>query len=233
MSTPAAPDVRTAEEQDRLRRLAESGAAELGWDAPAEEVVAWVAKHVPVDDTAVACSMADAVLPHVVAERLPRVDVLFLDTGYHFTETLATRDEVGRRLDVNIVDVYPELTIAEQDAAHGPELFARDPGLCCGLRKVDPLNRVLSGYRLWFTGVPRGVSRTSPATPRVTACRRTCCCATATRPSVACPAPSRWRPGRTLGRGVGRATTRPSAASTSDRRPSALPVPPSTPALPD
>ena len=168
MSTPAAPDVRTAEEQDRLRRLAESGAAELGWDAPAEEVVAWVARHVPVDDTAVACSMADAVLPHVVAERLPGVDVLFLDTGYHFTETLATRDEVGRRLDVNIVDVYPELTIAEQDAAHGPELFARDPGLCCGLRKVDPLNRALEGYRLWFTGVRRDEAPTRTNTPLVT-----------------------------------------------------------------
>jgi len=168
MSTTPAQGVRSAGEQDRLRRLAEAGAAELGWDAPAEEVVAWVAGHLAVEDTAVACSMADAVLPHVVSQRLPGVDVLFLDTGYHFTETLATRDEVARRLDVNIVDVHPEQTVAEQDGAHGPELFARDPGLCCRLRKVDPLNRALEGYRLWFTGVRRDEAPTRTNTPLVT-----------------------------------------------------------------
>ena len=71
------------------------------------------------DAAAVACSMADAVLPHLVAEQLPGVDVLFLDTGYHFAETRVTRDEVGRALDVRIVDVLPEQTVAEQDAEFG------------------------------------------------------------------------------------------------------------------
>ena len=85
----------------------------------------------------------------------PGVDVLFLDTGYHFAETRHTRDEVGRVLDVRIVDVLPEQTVAEQDAEFGAKLYSRDPGLCCARRKVAPLQDALGGYEVWFTGVRR------------------------------------------------------------------------------
>ena len=81
---------------DELKALAEAGAAELGWDAPARDVIAWVARNFELPAVAVACSMADAVLPALVADQLPGVDVLFLETGYHFPETHATRDEIGR-----------------------------------------------------------------------------------------------------------------------------------------
>lgn len=158
-------------EESELRALAERGAAELGslteHEASAADVVAWVAENVPVGAAAVACSMADAVLPHVVAQSLPGVDVLFLDTGYHFLETRITRDEVARTLDVRLVDVLPEQTVAQQDAAHGKDLFARDPGLCCQLRKVAPLAKALSGYELWFTGVRRDESPTRTNTPLI------------------------------------------------------------------
>jgi phosphoadenosine phosphosulfate reductase len=127
-----------------LRALAERGARELE-NATAEEIVRWVADNFAVERTAVACSMADAVLPHVVASALPGVDVLFLDTGYHFIETYVTRDEVERALDVRVVDVKPKQTVAEQDAEFGAELFARDPNLCCARRKVEPLQRALTG----------------------------------------------------------------------------------------
>lgn len=156
---------------DELRALAEAGNALLspegGPEASADEVVAWVAANFATDAAAVACSMADAVLPHVVAARLPGVDVLFLDTGYHFTETHVTRDEVARALDVRIVDVLPEQTVAEQDAEFGAELFARDPGLCCARRKVEPLQRTLGGYEVWFTGVRREEAPTRANTPLV------------------------------------------------------------------
>jgi len=167
MSGTADKGIRSGTETEALRRLAAAGADELGWDAPAEEVVAWVRRNFAVRDTAVACSMADAVLPHLVAEQLPGVDVLFLETGYHFDETLATRAEVARRLEVNIVDVLPEQTVAEQDAAHGADLFARDSGLCCRLRKMDPLRSALAGYRVWFTGVRREEAPTRANTPLV------------------------------------------------------------------
>jgi len=147
---------RSAEE---LKALAARGNAELrsrqADEASPAEVVAWIAENFDVSQAAVACSMADAALPHLVAESLPGVDVLFLDTGYHFAETAFTRNEVAESLDVNIVDVKPEQTVREQDAAHGKNLFERDPGLCCQLRKVDPLQRALGEYELWFTGVRR------------------------------------------------------------------------------
>ncbi len=157
-----APTLRSAAE---LQALAAAGAAELEWDAPAEDVIAWVARNFGTGAAAVACSMADAVLPALVADQLPGVDVLFLDTGYHFEETYATRNEVAENLRVNVVDVKPGHTVAEQDSLLGQDLFARDPGLCCALRKVEPLHNALAGYELWFTGVRRdeGPTRSNTA----------------------------------------------------------------------
>ncbi|HWH97343.1 MAG TPA: phosphoadenylyl-sulfate reductase [Pseudolysinimonas sp.] len=151
---------------DELRALAEAGSAELG-EATAEEVVAWVAANFATSAVAIACSMADAVLPHLVSQQLPGVDVLFLETGYHFPETHATRDEVQRALNVRVIDVLPEKTVAEQDAEFGAELFSRDPSLCCAMRKVAPLQKSLAGYELWFTGVRREEAPTRANTPLI------------------------------------------------------------------
>jgi phosphoadenosine phosphosulfate reductase len=172
MTVSLAPRATVRRTHDELRALAEQGNIELGsltdHEATPAEVVAWVAKHFGVDAAAVACSMADAALPHLVAEQLPGVDVLFLDTGYHFAETRFTRDEVERVLDVRIVDVLPEQTVAEQDAEFGEKLFARDPGLCCARRKVAPLQDALAGYEVWFTGVRREEAPTRANTPLIT-----------------------------------------------------------------
>jgi phosphoadenosine phosphosulfate reductase len=149
---------------DDLRALASEGAA-LG-EVSADEALAWLAERVG-PRVAVACSMADGVLPHLVSQHLPGVDVLFLDTGYHFLETRIARDEVADRLDVTVVDVLPELTIAEQAAAHGPDLFARDPALCCEIRKMAPLARALRSHDAWVTGVRREEAPTRTTTPLV------------------------------------------------------------------
>lgn len=159
-----------------LRELAAAGARELGSivgdnptpsEASAAEAVAWVARNFSVRGTAVACSMADAVLPHLVAGQLPGVDVLFLETGYHFTETHITRDEVAAQLDVTVVGVLPEQTVAQQDAAHGKDLWSRDAALCCDLRKMRPLKKALAGYEVWFSGVRRDEAPTRTNTPLV------------------------------------------------------------------
>ena len=99
--------------------------------------------------------MSDAVLAHVAAKVAPGIDVVFLDTGYHFAETIGTRDAVEATLPVNLVNVTAELTVAEQDATYGKDLFARDPDLCCALRKVKPLEDALAGYDAWATGLRR------------------------------------------------------------------------------
>jgi phosphoadenosine phosphosulfate reductase len=161
---------------EELKALAEAGAVELNSlrkanpdqpEATAEAVIAWVAKHFGVESIAVACSMADSVLPAVVAKQIPDVEVLFLETGYHFAETHATRDEVARALPVKILDVKPKQTVAEQDAQYGEKLYQRDPNLCCQLRKVDPLNNVLKSFELWFTGVRRDEAETRTYTELV------------------------------------------------------------------
>ena len=156
---------------DELRQVVTDGLALLttpsGAEAGADEVAAWAGDQFG-DLLAVACSMADTVLPHLVATYAPWVDVLFLETGYHFPETCGTRDAAELRMPVTIVDVLPEQTVAEQDATHGPRLYERDPALCCQLRKVDPLSRVLGGYEAWVTGVRRDEAPTRAGTPLVT-----------------------------------------------------------------
>ena len=142
---------RTPEE---LRAIAERAGRDLA-EASAEEVVVWAARTFGCS-LAVACSMAgDTVLPHLVARALPGVDVLFLQTGYHFAETLGTRDALAQVIDARIIDVLPAQDVAGQDAGYGPRLHERDPSLCCRLRKVDPINAELTGYEAWVTGIRR------------------------------------------------------------------------------
>ncbi len=85
----------------------------------------------------------------------PGIDVVFLDTGYHFAETIGTRDAVAATLPVNLLTITPKQTVAEQDAEFGKDLFARDPDLCCAMRKVAPLAESLAGYDAWATGLRR------------------------------------------------------------------------------
>lgn len=152
---------------DELKALAAQGTSDLaGRDDDAQAIASWAAEHFP-GRLAVACSMADAVLPYLVAEHAPGVDVLFLDTGYHFSDTLVTRDLVAEQLDVNVVDVKPRRSVAEQDAEFGAELFARDPAACCRMRKVEPLRDSLSAYDAWVTGVRRDEGPTRADAPVV------------------------------------------------------------------
>jgi phosphoadenosine phosphosulfate reductase len=150
-----------------LRALAEQGAAELGPDATAQQVLAWAAETFG-ERLIVASNMQDAVLVDLAAKVLPGVEVLFLDTGYHFAETIGMRDAVETVYDVRIVNATPEHTVAEQDSLLGKDLFARDPNQCCALRKVAPLQNTLARYDAWVTGVRRVEAPTRANTPLVT-----------------------------------------------------------------
>ncbi|WP_031172052.1 phosphoadenylyl-sulfate reductase [Streptomyces durhamensis] len=160
-----AQESRTAEE---LKALAEQAGRELE-DASALEILQWAV------DTfgakfCVTSSMEDAVVAHL-ASRVRRgeaaLDVVFLDTGYHFPETIGTRDAVEAVMDVNVITLTPKQTVAEQDAEYGPKLHDRDPDLCCRLRKVQPLEEGLKGYQAWATGLRRDESPTRANTPVV------------------------------------------------------------------
>jgi phosphoadenosine phosphosulfate reductase len=142
-----------------------SVAAELE-GAPALDVVRWALAEFG-DGIVVASSMQTAVLEELVSRVRPGVAVVFLDTGYHFAETLGTRDAVRVAYPVRLIDVTPRRSVAEQDAEEGPRLFERNPDRCCALRKVEPLERALAGYRAWITGLRRADSPSRAATPLV------------------------------------------------------------------
>lgn len=147
-----------------LRRVEE--AAQRLEDAPAEDILRWAA------DTfgprfCVTSSFADAVLAHLAGRAVPGVEVLFLDTGLHFAETLAVRSLVAATMPVRVRSLRPALSLAEQDAAHGPRLYERDPDHCCELRKVEPLQTALADYDAWAAGLRRDESPTRAGTPVV------------------------------------------------------------------
>ncbi|MGK5546943.1 phosphoadenylyl-sulfate reductase [Streptomyces sp. URMC 127] len=148
-----------------LQELAERAGRELE-DAPAPDILRWAAETFG-KRFCVTSSMEDAVVAHLASRALPGVDVVFLDTGYHFPETIGTRDAVAAVMDVNVITLTPRTTVAEQDAAHGPRLHDRDPDLCCALRKVEPLERGLAAYDAWATGLRRDESPTRAGTPVV------------------------------------------------------------------
>jgi len=127
-----------------MRTLAEQAAAELA-DAPADEVIRWAVDTFG-DRICVTSSMTDSVIIHLASAVQPGIDVVFLDTGFHFAEMVGTRDAVEAVYPIRLVNVAPSRTIAKQDAELGPRLYERDPDLCCYLRKVEPLERALANY---------------------------------------------------------------------------------------
>jgi phosphoadenosine phosphosulfate reductase len=112
--------------------------------------------------------MQDAVLIDLVAKQQPGADVLFLETGYHFAETLGVRDAVAATYPkINMVSAEAEQPVADQEAEFGL-LNQTDPSQCCFLRKVVPLRRTLASYDAWIKGVRRVDAPTRANTPIVT-----------------------------------------------------------------
>lgn len=111
-----------------------------------------------------ACSFGaeDVVLVDAL-QRIPggkKVDIFYLDTDLHFPETYETRDRLEERYGIRFKRVTPDLTLDEQQASYGPALWRKDPNRCCYLRKVQPLEKTLSEYDAWMTGIRREQSPT-------------------------------------------------------------------------
>jgi phosphoadenosine phosphosulfate reductase len=161
--TRSAQELRTLADEAAARFTGLEAAAE---DAPggrtayatrvelAREALRWAAETFG-DKLTVASSMGDEVLVHLVGTTIEGADVFFLDTGYHFAETLGTRDAYQAMLPLRIRTILPLLTVPQQDAQYGEKLHDRDPDQCCAMRKVEPLNRALSTHQAWVTGMRR------------------------------------------------------------------------------
>jgi phosphoadenosine phosphosulfate reductase len=100
----------------------------------------------------------DVAVLHMVLQLQPRIPVIFLETGYHFPETLTYRDRIASDWNLNLVNVEAEQSVAEQESQFGI-LNQTAPDRCCGLRKVEPLFRALGSYTTWVTGLRRQQSK--------------------------------------------------------------------------
>ena len=96
----------------------------------------------------------DMVVLHIARQLVPDLPVVFLETGYHFAEIYEYRDRMAREWKLNLINVLPEITVAEQESQFGI-LNQTDASRCCGIRKVKPLFDALESYALWFTGLRR------------------------------------------------------------------------------
>jgi phosphoadenosine phosphosulfate reductase len=135
-------------------------------EATAEEIIGWAVDTFG-ERFCVTSSMQETALAHLASSVRQGIDVVFLDTGYHFAETVGTADAASVTIPINLVTVQPRQTVAEQDATLGADLFRRNPDLCCQLRKVAPLERALQGYDAWATGLRRDEAPNRADTPVV------------------------------------------------------------------
>jgi phosphoadenosine phosphosulfate reductase len=115
-------------------------------------------------DVCLTCSFQaeDVLLARLAIELDAKIPILFLDTGYHFQETYAYRDRIAREWKLNLINLLPEKTVAEQEREHGL-LYQSAPDQCCKLRKVEPLFKAVAGYRVWLTGLRREQARSRAA----------------------------------------------------------------------
>ncbi len=135
-------------------------------EATPEDILRWaVATYAP--DAVLTCSFQHegVVLAHMLQSIAPETPIVFINTGYHFPETLAYRDQLVARYHFNLVEVGPAVSKADFERTHGPELYRRDPDRCCEVNKVEPLRRALKGVRAWINGRRRDQAATRSELP--------------------------------------------------------------------
>ena len=115
-------------------------------------------------DVCLTCSFQaeDVLLTKLAIECDGTIPILFLDTGYHFAETYAYRDRIAREWNLNLVNLLPRQTVAEQESEFGL-LYQNSPDQCCKFRKVEPLFKAVANYRAWLTGLRREQAKSRTA----------------------------------------------------------------------
>lgn len=163
-------EVRAIDRLDTKPRFSDQDAIRLNRMFRGTETKEWlraVIEESLVGDMAVVSSFGaeSAVLLHLVSAIDPGIPVLFLETGKHFPETLAYRDELSERFGLNLINLYPDLSELEQRDETGLR-WSYDPDGCCDLRKVRPLEKALARYDASFTGRKAFQSSTRANLPR-------------------------------------------------------------------
>lgn len=133
------------------------------------EVVRWALEGSGIERVAIASAFQaeGTCVMHMATEIRPDVPVLFLETGFHFAETMAFRAQLTELLGLNVVDLIGDYNNQTQEAEFGPRLYERDPALCCEINKVRPMFEALRSLDAWITAFRRDSSPTRAETPIV------------------------------------------------------------------
>jgi phosphoadenosine phosphosulfate reductase len=134
---------------------------------PPREILRWALDSVERIAVASAFQAEGTCVLHMATRIRPKVPVLFLDTGFHFGETLMFKEELTARLSLNVVELRGDYTPQTQAIEFGERLYERDPDLCCRLNKVVPFTRALHDYDAWVTALRRDSAPTRAGTPIV------------------------------------------------------------------
>jgi phosphoadenosine phosphosulfate reductase len=170
--------LRSQQRLDRLHTLPDS--KELAWEAKRlegaqpEEILKWgLAVYGEGLTLSVSFGGAEGMVLLDMLARItrdagaPKIRVFTLDTGFLFEETVRFREEAMRRYDLQLEVMRPRLTVAEQVALYGDQLYSCKPNICCQIRKVEPQERALKGYDAWVTGIRRDQTSQRANTPLV------------------------------------------------------------------
>jgi len=133
------------------------------------DILRWLLDESGLKRTAVASSFQaeGTCIMDMATDIRPDVPILFLETGFHFAETLAFKEQLTERLCLNVIDLVGDYTVEQQAAQFGERLYERDPAACCGINKVEPFTRALHNFDAWITALRRDSSPTRGQTPIV------------------------------------------------------------------
>ncbi len=166
MATDAAEVSEMTQDKDWTDTELARVSAELEGKTP-QEILRWVVDNFAIEDFALATSLGELTLLDMMVKIEPRARIFCLDTGLHFKETLELKARAEEKYGITIETYSPKMTLEEMEREYGPKLWERDPDECCRIRKVEPLKEVLSGLKLWITGIRRDQAPTRAETPIV------------------------------------------------------------------
>lgn len=127
-------------------------------ESSATQIIQWAAEKFD-DGMVMTASFQDAILIDLIAKHAPATKVVFLDTQYHFPETLQYRDLIAAKYELDLEVLSPEIT--------PDKLWQRDTDACCAARKVEPLKKALADKTAWISGIRRSQTANRLNTPIV------------------------------------------------------------------
>ena len=133
------------------------------------DILRWAIEESGLDRIAIASAFQaeGTAVMHMATEIRRDIPVLFLETGFHFAESLAFKQQLTERLGLNVVDLVGTYTVESQGLTFGERLYERDPAHCCDLNKVQPMFRALRDLDAWITAFRRDSAPTRAQAPIV------------------------------------------------------------------